>query len=82
MPKIYTLRQALRIIEQRDTQGKCIPFSAKFFKKNGGVATFTRAVCSSSYHRGTINIFNPVSGETRKVLMHHLFELNGKEVVL
>lgn len=82
MGQIYTLKQAMRIIERKDEKGKHVPFSARFFKKNGEVATFTQVVCSSSYHRGTINVFNPISGETRKVLMHHLFELNGKEVVL
>ena len=82
MEQIYTLKQAIKIIEQRDRNGKSVPFTAKFFKKNGGVATFQNAVCSSSYHRGTMNIYTPVSGETRKVLMHHLFELNGKEVRL
>lgn len=82
MEQIYTLRQAIRIIEKRDTKGKAVPFDARFFKKDGGVATFKGAVCSSSYHRGTMNIYSPLSGETRKVLMHHLFELNGREVRL
>lgn len=80
MEKIYSLKEALRIMQERDKKGKAVPFSARFLKKNGGVSTFNNAVCSSSYHKGNVRIYSPRSGETRAFPAHHLIELNGKEV--
>lgn len=82
MNQIIHIKQAIFEIERKDPQGKPIPFSARVLKKDGGIAVFKNAVCSSSYHKGTINFFIPGNGEVRTVRAIHLIEFNGKEISL
>ncbi len=79
--QVITFRKAIKEIERKDESGNPVPFTAKVFKKDGGVATFIDAVCTSSYHEGTMNFRTP-NNEVRKIRAIYLIEINGKEVVL
>lgn len=79
--RIIHIRKAVKYIERRDERGKPIPFSAKVLKKDGGLAIFQDAVCTSSYHKGTMNFRTP-NNEVRKIKAIYLIEVDGKEVVL
>ena len=78
---VIHIRKAVKSIERKDEKGKPIPFSAKVLKKDGSVATFIDAVCTSSYHKGTMNFRTP-NNEVRKIKAIYIIELNGQEVVL
>jgi hypothetical protein len=82
MSQVIHIKQAIFEIESKDERGKPIPFSARVLKKDGGVALFENAVCSSSYHKGTMNFFIPANGQTRTIRTIHLIEFNGKEVMI
>ena len=82
MTPVIHIKQVIAELERKDDSGKAIPFSARVLKKDGAVALFEDAVCTSTYHNGTANIYTPVSQETRKVRMLHFIEFNGKEVVI
>lgn len=69
-------------MERKDDTGKGFPFTARVLKKDGSVAIFENAVCTSTYHNGTANIYTPASRETRTVRTLHFIEFNGKEVVI
>lgn len=79
--QILSIKKAVRYIERKDNNGQPIPFSAKVFKRDGGVALFQDAVCTSSFHRGTMNFRMP-NNEVRKIRTIYLIEVDGKEVVL
>lgn len=79
--KVIHIRKAVKHIERKDERGKPIPFSARVLKKDGGVAIFKEAVCTSSYHKGTMNFRTP-NNEVRKIKAIYIIELNGQEVVL
>lgn len=82
MSQVIHIKQAILEIERKDERGKPISFSARVLKKDGGVALFENAVCSSSYHKGTMNFFIPANGQTRTIRTIHLIEFNGKEVMI
>lgn len=82
MNGVIHIKKAVSEIERKDDEGKPVPFSARVFKKDGSVALFENAVCTSSYHKGTMNFYVPASNAVRTIRTIFLIELNGKEVVL
>lgn len=82
MKGVIHIREVVREMERKDESGKRPSFSLKTFKKDGSLAVFENAVCSSSYHKGTLNIYCPASAQTRTVKTIFITEFNGKEVVL
>lgn len=79
---VINLRQAIAEMERKDANGRPVPFSARVMKKDGSIALFVDAVCTSSYHNGTANIYTPASQTTRKIHTLCMIEFNGKEVVI
>lgn len=79
---IIHIKKVVAEMERKDATGKRIPFSARVLKKDGSVALFEGAVCTSSYHDGTMNFYIPANDDTRKIRTTHIIEFNGKEVVL
>lgn len=82
MTSIIHIKQVIAELERKDDSGKAIPFSGRVLKKDGTTALFENAVCTSTYHNGTANIYTPASQETRKIRLLHFIEFNGKEVVI
>lgn len=82
MTSVIHIKHVTAELERKDSSGKAIPFSARVLKKDGSVAIFENAICTSTYHTGTANIYTPASRETRTVRLLHFIEFNGKEVVL
>lgn len=78
--RVIHVKALSSLLERRDAKGDLIPFNAKVFKKDGGVSTYTNAVCTSSYHNGRRNL--KMNNEIRKVRDIFFIEVNGMEVVL
>lgn len=79
---VINIKQAIAEMERKDATGKPVPFSARVLKKDGNVALFVDAICTSSFHKGTMNIYTPASRQARTIRTLYLIEFNGKEVVL
>lgn len=80
MKRVIHVRALSSILERKDEKGNPIPFNARVFKRNGGVSTYTNAVCTSSFHEGYRNL--RMNNEIRKVRDIFFIEVNGMEVVL
>lgn len=79
---VIHIRNVIKEIERKDPKGNPLPFSARVLKKDGGVALFENTICTSSYHKGTMNFYTPASQTIRTIRVLHLIEFNGKEVMI
>jgi len=67
------------IVERKDANGKPIPFSIKYLKADGNFMEAESVVCTSTSHKGTINIKWP-NNEIRKVRLVNILKINNKKI--
>ena len=73
----------LHVAGRKDGRGKPLPFSLKYVKvSTGEVITVEKAVITSSFHQGTMNIKLLPSGQIRKIIIALIIEFNQSPVYL
>lgn len=66
-------------VERKDDKGKPIPFSISYLKSTGEIIEAESVVCTSTSHKGTINIKWP-NNEIRKVRTVTIMKINNKKI--
>lgn len=72
-----------QIASRKDGKNKPIPFSFQYVKVNTGeIIRVDRAVMTSSFHQGTMNVRILSSGQIRKVIIPLIIEFNNSPVYM
>jgi hypothetical protein len=72
-----------QIMERKDKNGKPVPFSFKYVKKESGeIINIESAILTSSYHRGSVNVRILPSSEIRKLILPLFIEFNKTTVYI
>ncbi|MDR1341552.1 MAG: hypothetical protein LBK58_16110 [Prevotellaceae bacterium] len=83
MSKIPIRKKDIRtIVEQKDGQGKPVPFDAVVYSLDGRRIELQQVQCSSGFHdHGTCKIIFP-NGQIRNVKESLFISVNGREAFL
>jgi hypothetical protein len=73
----------IHIAKVRKLLSPDVPFSLKFWKKNGEIVEASNVICTSTYFQNdTANLKFQDSEQFRKIRVSSIFEFNGEEVCL
>ncbi len=73
----------IKEIANRTSGGKNVPFSFKYVKASTGeIISVDKAVMTSSFHQGTMNIKVIPSGQIRKIIIPLVIEFNNSPVYM